>query len=182
MSKSKKDKVIQQTETAHEEVLADEVQEVQVEETDEQAQVAEEQPQPEDDFQDKYLRVMAEYQNFRNRTAKEKQDIYAFANEKIVVELLSVIDNFERAMDARTEGDKFAEGMELILKQLQGVLEKSGLKEIDALGKPFDPNFHNAVMTEASEDTESGIVTKVFQKGYLLNDKVIRPSMVGVSQ
>lgn len=185
---SKKEKVVQHTETDRkEEKPADDVQ---AQEKDKQAagvkekgeQDAEAKAQPEDDLQDKYLRLMAEYQNFRNRTAKERKDIYAFANEKIVVELLDVIDSFERAMDARTEGDKFAEGMELILKQLQSVLEKNGLKEIEALGKPFDPNFHNAVMTEASEDVVSGTVTKVLQKGYLLNEKVIRPSMVGVSQ
>ena len=85
-------------------------------------------------------------------------------------------------MDAKPEGDKFADGMELILVQLKGVLEKNKVEEIKALGEPFDPNFHNAVMTEAVEGTESGIVTRVMQKGYTLNGKVIRPAMVAVSQ
>jgi len=134
-----------------------------------------------DDLNDKYLRLMAEYQNYRTRTAKEKTDIYAHANEEFACGLLDVIDNFERAMAAKPDGDKFAEGMELILKQLQTVLEKNGVKEIEALGKPFDPNFHNAVMTEDAEGAESGTVTKVLQKGYVLNSKVIRPAMVGVA-
>lgn len=129
----------------------------------------------------KYLRLMADFQNYKRRTEKEKSDIYAFANEKIVSELLNVIDNFERALDAGDEGDSFVEGMNLIFKQLQGVLEKAGVVEIEALGHEFDPNFHHAVMTEDSEEYESGKITAVLQKGYLLNNKVIRPSMVKVA-
>ena len=129
----------------------------------------------------KYMRLMADFQNFKRRTEKEKNDIYAFANEKIVSELLNVIDNFERALLHGAEGDSFAEGMNLIFKQLQGVLEKAGVKEIEALGLDFDPNFHNAVMTEDSTEYESGKVTEVLQKGYTLNSKVIRPSMVKVA-
>ena len=129
----------------------------------------------------KYMRLMADFQNFKRRTEKEKSDIYAFANEKIVSELLNVIDNFERALLHGTAGDSFAEGMNMIFKQLQGVLEKAGVKEIEALGLDFDPNFHNAVMTEDSTEYESGKVTEVLQKGYTLNSKVIRPSMVKVA-
>ena len=129
----------------------------------------------------KYLRLMADFQNYKRRTEKEKSDIYAFANEKIVSELLNVIDNFERALDAGDSGDSFVEGMNLIFKQLQGVLEKAGVVEIEALGQDFDPNFHHAVLTEDSAECESGKVTAVLQKGYLLNNKVIRPSMVKVA-
>ena len=129
----------------------------------------------------KYLRLMADFQNYKRRTEKEKSDIYAFANEKIVSELLNVIDNFERALDAGNDGDSFVEGMNLIFKQLQGVLEKAGVVEIEALGQDFDPNFHHAVLTEDSAEYESGKVTGVLQKGYLLNNKVIRPSMVKVA-
>ena len=129
----------------------------------------------------KYMRLMADFQNFKRRTEKEKSDIYAFANEKIVLELLNVIDNFERALEHAAEGDSFAEGMNMIFKQLQGVLEKAGVSEINAQGEDFDPNFHNAVMTEDSEEYESGKVTAVLQKGYILNNKVIRPSMVKVA-
>jgi len=129
----------------------------------------------------KYLRLMADFQNFKRRTEKEKSDIYAFANEKIVGELLNVIDNFERALALGQEGDSFVEGMSLIFKQLQGVLEKAGVKEIEALGLDFDPNFHNAVMMEDTDEFESGKVSCVLQKGYTLNNKVIRPSMVKVA-
>ena len=131
---------------------------------------------------EKYARLFAEFQNYKRRTEKEKADLYAYAGEKFAVDLLEVIDNFERAMDAKPEGDKFAEGLEMILTQIKSVMEKNHVAEIKALGEPFDPNFHNAVMTEAAEGVESGIVTKVFQKGYTLNNKVIRPAMVAVSQ
>ena len=131
---------------------------------------------------ERYSRLFAEFQNYKRRTEKEKSDLYAYAGEKFAKGLLEVIDNFERAMDAKPEGDKFADGMELILVQLKGVLEKNNVEEIKALGEPFDPNFHNAVMTEAVEGTESGMVTRVMQKGYKLNGKVIRPAMVAVSQ
>ena len=131
---------------------------------------------------EKYARLYAEFQNYKRRTEKEKSDLYAYAGEKFAKDLLEVIDNFERAMEAAPEDDKFAQGFGMILTQIKGVMEKNHVEEIKALGEPFDPNFHNAVMTEAAEDTESGIVTKVFQKGYLLNGKVIRPSMVAVSQ
>lgn len=129
----------------------------------------------------KYLRLMADFQNFKRRTEKEKNDIYAFANEKIISELLNVIDNFERALDAGDAEDSFVKGMELILKQLLDVLEKAGTSEIAALGEDFDPNFHNAVMMEDSSEYESGKVTEVLQKGYILNNRVIRPSMVKVA-
>lgn len=129
----------------------------------------------------RYLRLMADFQNFKRRTEKEKSDIYAFANEKLVKELLDVIDNFERALAVGNDGDKFLEGMEMILKQLQGVLEKAGVAEIKCLGEDFDPNFHNAVMTEDSTEYESGKVTAVLQKGYTLNGRVVRPVMVRVS-
>jgi len=136
-----------------------------------------------EDLKTKYLRLAADFQNFRKRTEKEKTDIYAFANEKFALSILDVIDNFERAMAAASPEDKFAEGMQLIFKQLQDVLTKNNVTEIKAEGEKFDPNFHNAVMTEAAgEGVESGTITKVFQKGYLLNNKVIRPSMVAVAQ
>ena len=142
--------------------------------------------QPEKDQEEealnvKYLRLMADFQNFKRRTEKEKGDIYAFANEKIISELLNVIDNFERALAAGYKDDSFCKGMEMILKQLLSVLEKAGASEIAALGEDFDPNFHNAVMTEDSAEYESGKVTEVLQKGYILNNKVIRPSMVKVA-
>ena len=142
----------------------------------------EEAPDAEAVESERYQRLFAEFSNYKRRTEKEKADLYAYAGEKFATGLLEVIDNFERAMDAKPEGDKFAEGMELILVQLKGVLEKNHVEEIKALGEPFDPACHHAVMMEEVEGTESGIVTKVMQKGYTLNGKVIRPAMVAVSQ
>ena len=150
--------------------------------SEEEGKACEEAPSAEEEaLNTKYLRLMADFQNYKRRTEKEKNDIYAFANEKIVSELLNVIDNFERALDAGDSGDSFVEGMNLIFKQLQGVLEKAGVVEIEALGQDFDPNFHHAVLTEDSTEYESGKVTAVLQKGYLLNNKVIRPTMVKVA-
>jgi len=136
----------------------------------------------EEDLKTQFLRLSADFQNYRRRTEAEKSDIYAYANEKILLQILEVIDNFERAMASAPDDDKFADGMRLILKQLNEVLSRNNVSEIEAEGKAFDPAFHNAVMTEKAEGTESGTVTKVLQKGYLLNSKVIRPSMVAVSE
>ena len=132
----------------------------------------------------KYLRLMAEFQNYKKRVAKEKSDIHSYANEKIVTELLEVLDNFERALatDNSTDVEGYAQGMRLIFDQLLGVLTKSGLVEVKALGEEFDPNMHNAVMTADSEEYDSNKVCSVLQKGYTLNGKVIRPSMVTVAK
>ena len=130
---------------------------------------------------ERYMRLMAEFQNFKRRAAREKSDIHAYANEKIIGELLPVLDNFERALQTESgDLESYAKGMELIFTQLKTALEHAGLEEIKALGEEFDPNVHNAVMTEDSEEQEDGQISKVLQKGYKLNDKVIRPSMVAV--
>lgn len=150
------------------------------EKTEEQEEKKTEEKAPEEDGDAKYLRLMADFQNYKKRVEKEKSDLYSYANEKIVTGLLEVLDNFERALSQEEIGDGFKEGMEMIFKQLSGELEKSGLAEIAALGEDFDPKFHNAVMTEETEEYESGKVSGVMQKGYTLNGKVIRPSMVKV--
>jgi len=131
--------------------------------------------------EDKYLRLLADYQNLKRRTEQEKGDIYAFANEKIVKDMLDVIDNFDRALSTETQDSSYKAGMELIFKQFMGALEKAGVKEIEALGKEFDPNFHNAVLIEDNTDFKSGEVSCVMQKGYTLNGRVVRPSMVKVA-
>ena len=128
----------------------------------------------------RYLRLMADFQNYKKRVEKEKKDLYAYANENIMSDLLTVMDNFERALEHDAD-ENFKEGIEMIFKQLQDALEKSGLAEIPALGEDFDPNVHSAVMAEETEDYESGKVSGVMQKGYTLNGKVIRPSMVKVA-
>ena len=137
-----------------------------------------------DDGNEKYVRLMAEFQNYKKRVAKEKNDIREYATEKLVMELLPVLDNFERALAASAEDDPagYAKGMELICTQMVTELQKSGLAEVEAEGQDFDPTKHNAVMTEENEELESGKVSKVLQKGYALNDKVIRPSMVAVTK
>lgn len=134
-----------------------------------------------DDMQAKYMRLMADFQNYKRRTEKEKQDIYSYANEKMILPVLEVLDNFERALNQGTTDEKFQDGMEMILNQLNTALGKAGLKEIQALGEDFDPNFHSAVLMEDTEEYESGKVSNVIQKGYTLNGKVIRPSMVKVA-
>ena len=147
-------------------------------ETEKEEEVKEE--GKEDTEELRYLRLMADFQNYKKRVEKEKRDLYSYANEKLMNELLAVVDNFERALDHDAD-EGFKEGIEMIFKQLQDVLEKSGLAEIPALGEEFDPNVHSAVMTEETEDYESGKVSGVMQKGYTLNGKVIRPSMVKVA-
>lgn len=140
---------------------------------------------------DRYARLMAEFQNFKKRSAKEKQDIHSYANEKIIRDLLEVLDNFERAISLMENGNPdvksdennaMQEGISLILSQLLEVLTKAGLEEIEALGQEFDPKFHHAVLNEPSDEFKSGEVSKVLQKGYKLNDRVIRPAMVVVSE
>lgn len=145
---------------------------------EEKEEVKEEGKEESDDL--RYLRLMADFQNYKKRVEKEKKDLYAYANENIMSDLLTVMDNFERALEHDAD-ENFKEGIELIFKQLQDALEKSGLAEIPALGEDFDPNVHNAVMAEETEDYESGKVSGVMQKGYTLNGKVIRPSMVKVA-
>ncbi len=136
----------------------------------------------EEELQTKYLRLAADFQNFKRRTEKEKGDIYAYANEKLLTELLDVIDSLERALATESSDSTLADGVNMIQKQLKGVLEKNGLEEIKAEGEAFDPNFHHAVMVEAEDGRESGEITTVLQKGYMLNKKVIRPVMVKVAE
>lgn len=135
-----------------------------------------------EDLKNKYMILMADFQNFKKRTEKQKSDIHAYANEKIVMGLIDVVDNFERALAADCNGvESYKEGMELIFKQLMDVMKNAGVAEIEAENAPFDPNFHNAVMMEDTDKVESGNVSEVLQKGYTLNGKVVRPSMVKVA-
>lgn len=130
----------------------------------------------------RYMRLMADFQNYKRRTEAEKSNVYAYANEQIVLRLLEVIDSFERALDHKDAAEgAFAEGMEMIFRQLLDVLKNSNVEEIESLGKEFDPNFHNAVLMEDTDEYESNTVSAVLQKGYTLNGKVIRPSMVKVA-
>ncbi|WP_071026730.1 nucleotide exchange factor GrpE [Peptoniphilus raoultii] len=134
------------------------------------------------DLTDKFMRLQADFTNFKRRTEKEKSSYIDLGISKIASSILPVIDNFERSMDAETEHDGFYEGIILIKSQLIDALKANGIVEMKAKGEKFDPNFHHAVMTEKSDEYEEGIVTEVLQKGYLINDKVLRPAMVKVSE
>ena len=171
-----------QPEEASEEAAAEEAsEEAAAEEAKEEAPAGEVQADTVD-YHDKWLRVTAEYQNYRTRTIKEKEEIYQNASAKFVEGLLEVIDNFERAMQTKPENDKFADGIELIYRQFLTVLEKNHVKEIPAKGEKFDPVVHMAVQMMPVEGMESDMVAEVIKKGYMMNDKVIRPAMVVVSQ
>ena len=136
-------------------------------------------------LEDRVLRQMAEFENFRKRTTKEKEQMFSMGEKNVIEKILPVIDNFERGLATIPEEEKgtpVASGMEMIYKQLTKVLEDLGVKPIEAVGKEFDPNFHNAVMQVESEEYESGVVAQEFIRGYMYRDTVIRHSMVGVAQ
>lgn len=135
-----------------------------------------------EESEDKYKRLQAEYSNYMRRTQQEKETIGIFANEKIITELIPVIDNMERALDAcGDKEDALYKGVDLVYKQLKDSLAKFGVEEIEAEGAEFDPNVHMAVMQESVEGVEPNKVVMVLQKGYKLGIKVIRPTMVKVS-
>ncbi len=133
-----------------------------------------------DELTDKTVRQLAEFENFRNRTEKEKEAMFETGAKSVIEKILPVVDNFERGLATAPEGDPFAEGMQMIYKQLLTELENLGVKPIDAKGKEFDPNLHNAVMQVANEELESGTVAEELQKGYMYRDSVVRHSMVSV--
>jgi molecular chaperone GrpE len=175
------------------------------------AETGEEQPaarQEEDprvqEWYNRYLRVQADFENYRRRTQREKEEFTRYASMKLIGELLPVLDNFERALQAigkaeknrleeegRAEGpspgagqaefESFRKGVDMIYRQLVQVLEADGLKAMEPVGQPFDPNLHQAVMQVSSDEYEEGIVVEVLQKGYWLKDKVLRPALVKVS-
>lgn len=130
---------------------------------------------------DKYLRLLAEYDNFRKRSIQEKLNAFSDATAKAALEVISVVDNFERAMAADCSDENYKKGVEMIYGQFLEVIKKLGVEEIDALGKEFDPNMHNAVSQVEDENFGENTVSQVYQKGYKLGDKVIRTAMVVVA-
>lgn len=135
------------------------------------------------DLSDKYVRLQAEFQNYKKRTEKEKSNLYKFANEKLFIDLLPLMDNMERALSSTETGSEgIVEGLKMIKKSLDDIFTKNDVKAIEAIGQPFDPDLHHAVMSDESEDHNSEHVIEEYQKGYKLNDKVIRHSMVKVSK
>ena len=138
-----------------------------------------------EELTDQVKRQMAEFENFRKRTEKEKTQMYEVGAKSIIEKILPVVDNFERGLAAVPEeqkSDAFVEGMDKIYKQMMTVFEELDVKPIEAIGKEFDPEFHNAVMQVESEEYESGIVAQELQKGYMYRDSVVRHSMVAVVQ
>lgn len=137
-----------------------------------------------EELTDRLTRQMAEFDNFRKRTEKEKSQMYEIGAKDIIEKILPVVDNFERGIAAVPEEEKsnpFAEGMEKIYKQLMTTLEEIGVKPIEAVDQEFDPDFHNAVMHVEDKEVGENIITEEFQKGYLYRDSVVRHSMVKVA-
>ena len=133
---------------------------------------------------DAYLRALADFANYKRRTEEERASQRGFINEKLLLSLLPIVDNFERAVQSATttkDLDKLLGGVELILRQLQEFLTREGVTPIDAVGQTFDPNFHNAVIRHETDEHPENTVVEELQKGYTLGDRVLRPTMVKVA-
>lgn len=133
-------------------------------------------------LKDRLIRAMADFENYRRRMQREKEDLVVYANQKLIKDLLPVLDNLERALATPpTQGDeRLREGVELTARSFRDLLAREGVTPVEALGQPFDPNVHEAVMTEESPEHEDGIILAELLKGYRMGDRVIRPSMVKV--
>lgn len=199
MEENKEQEILEEevTEAVEEEVTTEEV-------TEEEAPAAEEATEEEPkkkkfkkekkdkkdekiaELTDQVMRQMAEFQNFRNRTEREKAAMFETGAKSIIEKLLPVIDNFERAFAGKTDediaADPFMDGMNKVYKQMTKTLEDAGVKAIEAEGKEFDPNLHNAVMQVSCDGVESGFVVQELQKGYTYRDSVVRHSMVSVAE
>ncbi len=133
------------------------------------------------DLRDRYLRTLADFENYRKRSDREKQDFFRFAMADVFRDLLPVLDNFDRALEHAEEGDEFNRGVSLIYKQMFDVLQRYGLRTIDQSGVRFDPNIHEAVVSEEDPSVPSHTVAQIMQKGYFLNDRLLRPALVKVA-
>src|SRR5919204_81959 len=152
--------------------------------SDERVEQQEEQEQqPEQEVDDRLLRLAADFENYKKRAARERQEYVALANERLIKELLPVLDDLERALDAAEQHEeaKLEEGVRLVHRSLAQLLERQGVQEIETAGA-FDPHVHEALLAQPSEDIESGAVLDVIQKGYKLGDRVVRPARVIVSE
>lgn len=137
------------------------------------------------DLHDKYLRALAETENFRKRVTREQVESIKYANEKILCDLLSVVDNIERAIlhsKEKKDFDALTDGLELTVKEFNTVLEKYGVKCVESIGQLFDPARHHAVATVESNAHQDNIIVEEFRKGYILNDRILRPSLVSVAK
>lgn len=137
-----------------------------------------------EESQQRYLRVQADFDNFRRRSRQEKEDFAKYASLKLIEQLLPVVDNFERALSSSKDTKDFealAKGLDMTFRQLDQLLVQEGLTPIEVVGQPFNPEYHQAIMQVESEEHEEGMVVEEVQKGYKLKDKVVRPAMVKVS-
>ncbi len=132
-------------------------------------------------LKDRILRTMADYENYRKRADREKQDYFKYALSDMIRDLLPILDNFDRALDHAEEGDDFHKGVLLIYKQLNDILKRHGVTQIDEANVRFDPNIHEAVVREENNSVPSQTVVAVLQKGYFIHDRVLRPAMVKVA-
>lgn len=133
------------------------------------------------ELKNRYLRTLADFENVRKRTEREKADFFRYATSSVLKDLLPILDNFDRALEHSDADDEFHKGVELIYKQLYDVLYKHGLRPIDEVGVHFDPNIHEAVIREEDASVPSHTVTMILQKGYFLHDRLLRPAMVKVA-
>lgn len=203
MAENKKDEEILEEilEDLEEEASAKETEQEETKEEVEEKQTSEEQPKEEkkskskkkkdkkdeqiEELQDQVKRQMAEFDNFRKRTEKEKTQMFEVGAKSIIEKILPVVDNFERGLASIPEeeqGSAFADGMNMIYKQLLNELEQAGVAVIEAVGKEFDPEYHNAVMQVENDELEPGTIAQELQKGYTYRDSVVRHSMVAVVQ
>lgn len=176
MSKNKKTETVNENEAVNEEL--EKVIEQEIKDDDYEQKIKE--------LEDKLLRIQAETQNYKRRKEEETEKTIKYANEHLIEELLPVLDNFERAVllddsNLADELSKFLQGFKMIYSSFLNVLNSMDLKEIEALDKPFDPTYHQAVLTDKDETKEDGIILEVLQKGYMLKDRVIRASLVKVN-
>jgi molecular chaperone GrpE len=136
-----------------------------------------------DTLQDRLLRTAAEFDNYRKRMDRERRELSEYAATDVLTDLLPIVDNLERALQAPAAADDaFRKGVELILKQMFDVLRKRNVRPIEAAGQMFDPNFHNAVIHEASDEHREGEVMQELQRGYMIGDRLLRPAMVKVAK
>lgn len=203
MAENKKDEEILEEilEDLEEEASAKETEQEEIKEEVEEKETSEEQPKEEkkskskkkkdkkdeqiEELQDQVKRQMAEFDNFRKRTEKEKNQMFEVGAKSIIEKILPVVDNFERGLASIPEeeqGSAFADGMNMIYKQLLNELEQAGVAVIEAVGKEFDPEYHNAVMQVENDELEPGTIAQELQKGYTYRDSVVRHSMVAVVQ
>lgn len=180
-----KEPLTQEAEPATAEAAADTGQKTQAETPEAPQEPPKADAAQEENYKDQLMRLRADFDNYKKRTSREKADIAAYTTEGLLKKLLPVVDNLERAQAAAAEADEdsqVSEGVRMVFDELMGVLKDEGLAEIDAEGKPFDPNFHHGVAVGNDPEADDQVVLSVFQKGYTYKDRVVRAAMVQINQ